>query len=73
MKPVDRILRQKALAFSLIAGCTLGTILKEQTGFGAGFLLDGILLACLFLGLALWVGAKRTERRGAREKQEPNE
>ena len=67
MSNVDRILKQKALAFSLVAMSALGTVFKEQWGLEGGLLLDGLLIACFVLGLFLWVGCKRMERRSCRE------
>jgi hypothetical protein len=72
MSNVDRILKQKALAFSFVAVSALGSVFKEQAGIEGGPLLDGILIACFVLGLALWLGSKTMERRGRREEEEKN-
>ncbi len=73
MKNTDRILKQKALAFSLVAMSALGSVFKEQSGIEGGPLLDGMLIACFSLGLFLWVGSKRMERRSRREEEERRE
>lgn len=73
MSNVDRILKQKALAFSLVAMSALGMVFKEQWGIEGGPLLDGLLIACFSLGLLLWVGSKRMERRSRREEDENRE
>jgi hypothetical protein len=73
MKDVDRILKQKALAFSLVATSALATVFKEQAGFEGGPLLDALLFGCLALGLLLWVGSKAMERRSRREEEEDRE
>ncbi len=73
MNDDQRILKQKALAFSLVAVTALGTVVKEQWGIEGGALLDGVLIACLALGLWLWVGSKRMERRIRRAKEEEEE
>jgi hypothetical protein len=73
MNDVQRILRQKALAFFLVAASALGSVLKEQAGMGGGVLLDGLLMACLAVGLLLWVQSKRRERRIRREGEEGRE
>jgi hypothetical protein len=70
MKNGDNILKKKALAFSLVAVTALGTVVKEQWAIQGGPLLDGVLIACLALGLWLWVGSKRMERRSRREEEE---
>ena len=67
MSSIDRILKQKALAFSLVAMSALGTVFKEQWGIEGGLILDGFLIACFALGLFLWVGSKGMERRSRRE------
>ena len=69
----ERILKQKALAFSLVAMSALGTVFKEQAGIEGGFLLDGLLMACLALGLFLWIQSKRMEWRGRRNDEEKRE
>ena len=70
MSSIDRILKQKALAFSLVAASALGTVAKEQAGIEGGPFLDGLLVACFVLGLALWIGTKAMERRSRREERE---
>ena len=70
MSNMDRILKQKALAFSLVAMSALGKVFKEQWGLEGGVLLDGLLIACFALGLFLWVGSKGMERRSRREEEE---
>ena len=72
-KRTDRILKQKALAFSLVAVSALGTVFKDQWGIAGGPLLDGVLIASLVLGVAFWISSKRMEsrsRRGDREKRQ---
>jgi|GEM_PF-3430047 len=69
MSNVDRILKQKALAFSLVAASALGTVFKGQWGIRGGPLLDGLLIVCFTLGLFLWLGSKRMERRSRREEE----
>ena len=73
MSNIDRILKQKALAFSLVAVSALGTVFKKQWDIGGGPLLDGLLIACFSLGLLLWLGSKRMERRSRREEEERRE
>ena len=73
MSHVERILKQKALAFSLVAVSALGTVVKEQWGIEGGPFLDGVLIACFAAGLWLWIGSKRLERRIRREKEERGE
>ena len=73
MRDVDRILKQKALAFSLVAMSALGTVAKEHAGINGGPLLDGLLIACLALGVLLWLGTKVMERRSRREEEEDRE
>jgi hypothetical protein len=73
MRNVDRILKQKALAFSLVGVSALGTVFKEQWGIEGGPLLDGLLIACFSLGLLLWLGSKGMERRSRREEREEEE
>ena len=73
MNHVERILKQKALAFSLVAVSALGTVVKEQWGIEGGPFLDGVLIACLAAGLWLWIGSKRLERRYRREEEEREE
>ena len=73
MSNVDRILKQKALAFSLLAVSALGTVCTEQAGIEGGPLLDGFLIAWFVLGLALWLGSKGMERRSRREEEEDRE
>ena len=63
---MDRVLKRKVLAFSLVAMSALGTVLKGQWGIRGGPLLDGFLAACLFLGLFFWIASKRMEYRGRR-------
>ena len=70
MSTVDRILKQKALAFSLVAASALGTVVKEQAGIEGSPLLDGLLVVCFVLGLVLWLGTKGMERRSRREEGE---
>jgi len=70
MSNVDRILKRKALAFSLVAMSAIGTVVKEQWGIEGGPLLDGLLIACFSLGLLLWLGSKGMERRSRREEEE---
>ena len=70
MSNVDRILKQKALAFSLVAMSALGKVFKEQWGLEGGVLLDGLLIACFVLGLFLWIGSNRMERRCRREEED---
>ena len=70
MNRFGTILKQKTLAFSLIAVSVLGTVCKEQWGIRGSALLDGVLLACLAAGLWLWIGSKRLERRARREQEE---
>ena len=70
MSNVDRILKQKALAFSFVAMSALGTVFKEQWGIEGSLLLDGLLIACFALGLFLWVGSKGMERRSRREEED---
>lgn len=66
----DKVLRQKALAFSLVATSALGAVFKEQSGLGGGLFLDGFLAACLALGLFFWISSKRMERRGRRNQED---
>jgi hypothetical protein len=73
MSNVDRILKRKALAFSLVAMSAIGTVCKEQWGIEGGPLLDGLLIACFSLGLLLWLGSKGMERRSRREEDEDRE
>lgn len=73
MSNVDRILKQKALAFSLVGVSALGTVFKKQWGIEGGPLLDGLLIACFSLGLLLWLGSKGMERRSRREEEEDRE
>ena len=73
MSTVDRILKQKALAFSLVGVSALGTVFKEQWGIEGGPLLDGLLIACFSLGLLLWLRSKGMERRSRREEEENRE
>ena len=73
MSKVDRILRQKALAFSLVGVSALGTVFKEQWGIEGGPLLDGLLIACVSLGLFLWLRSKGMEQRSRREQEENRE
>jgi hypothetical protein len=73
MSHVDRILKQKALAFSLVAVSALGTVFKEQAGIEGGPLLDGLLIGSFVLGLVLWLGSKGMERRSRREEEEDRE
>jgi len=73
MSKVDRILKRKALAFSLVAMSAIGTAFKEQWGIEGGPLLDGLLVACFCLGLLLWLGSKGMERRNRREEEENGE
>jgi len=73
MSSLDRILNQKALAFSLVGVSALGTVFKEQWGIEGGPLLDGLLIACFSLGLLLWLGSKGMERRSRREEEENRE
>ena len=65
----DKILKQKALAFALVAVSALGRVVKEQSGMEGGFLLDGLLMGCLAVGLFLWIGSKRMEWRNRRKKE----
>jgi hypothetical protein len=73
MNNADKILKQRALAFSLVAMSALGTVFKEQWGIEGGPLLDGLLIACFCLGLLLWLGSKGMERRIRREEEEDRE
>ncbi len=73
MSNVNRILKQKALAFSLVAMSALGTVFKEQWGIEGSPLLDGLMIACFCLGLLLWLGSKGMERRSRREEEENRE
>ncbi len=73
MSDVRTILKQKALAFFLIALSALGTVFKEQWGIDGGLLLDGVLIACFVLGLFVWVGSKRMERQSRQEEEEGKE
>jgi hypothetical protein len=66
-KRTDRILKKKALAFSLVAMSALGTVFKGQSGIEGSLLLDGFLMGCLALGLFFWIGSKRMEWRDRRE------
>ena len=72
-KRTDRILRNKALAFSLVAMSALGTVFKEQSGIEGGPLLNGLLIASLSLGVFFWISSKRTEWRSRRDSKESNE
>ena len=72
-KRTERILKQKALAFSLVAVSALGTVVKEQAGIEGGVLLDGLLMVCLALGLFLWIQSKRMEQRARRSREEKRE
>lgn len=73
MNHSDRILRLKALAFSLVAMSALGTVFKEQAGIEGGLLLDGLLMGCLAFGVLLWVQSKSMERRLRRKNKESRE
>ncbi len=73
MKDIRKILRQRFLAFSLVAAGGLGSVCKEQWGLDGGPVLDGVLMACFCLGLGLWVGSKRMERRSRRQQEEERE
>ena len=73
MSNVDRILKRKALAFSLVAMSAIGTVFKEQWDIGGSPLLDGFLIACFSLGIFLWLGSKRMERRSRRKEEERRE
>jgi hypothetical protein len=73
MSSIDRILKQKALAFSLVGVSALGTVFKEEWGIEGNDLLDGLLIACFSLGLLLWLGSKGMERRSRREEEENRE
>jgi hypothetical protein len=69
----DTILKRRILAFSLVAASTLGSVFKGQWGIDGGPLLDGILAACLVLGLFLWMASKRMESIGRRQRRQENE
>ncbi len=69
MRNADDILKRRVLAFAFVALSVLGTLFKEHWGIEGGFLLDGLLLACLALGLWLWVESKRMERRSRRDEE----
>ena len=69
-KKTDRILKRKALAFSLVAVSALGTVFKEQSGIEGGPLLDGLLIASLVLGLWFWIASKRMEWISRRHRKE---
>jgi len=69
-KRTDRILKQKALAFSLVAVSALGTVFKEQSRIAGGPLLDGLLMVSLVLGLWFWITSKRMEWRSRRDSKE---
>ncbi len=73
MHHAERVLKQKTLAFSLVAVSALGTVIKERWGIAGGPVLDGVLIACLVAGLWLWIGSKRLERRIRREQEESGE
>jgi hypothetical protein len=60
------MLKRKVLAFCLVATSALGNVLKGQWGIPRGPLLDGFLLACLILGVSLWIASKRMESKGGR-------
>jgi hypothetical protein len=66
----DQVLKQKALAFSLVAVSALGTVCKEQSGMAGGPLLDGFLIVSLVLGLWFWIRSKRMEWRIRRDSKE---
>ena len=63
-KRTDRILKRKALAFSLVAVSLLGTVFEEQSGIEGGPLLYGLLMVPLVLGLWFWITSKRMEKKG---------
>ncbi len=69
----DKVLRQKALAFSLVATSALGAVFKEHSGMGGGLLVDGFLAACLALGLFFWISSKRMEWRDRRHQEDNRE
>ena len=69
----DKILKQKALAFSLVAMSALGTVFKEQSGIEGDPLLNGLLIASLSLGVFFWIASKRTEWRSRRDGKENKE
>lgn len=69
----DNILKQKVLAFALVAASALGRVFVEQSGIQRSLLLDGLLTGCLALGLFLWIGSKRMERRGRGKKEKIEE
>ena len=73
MSNVDRILKQKALAFSLVAVSALGAVFREQWGMEGSPVFDGLLIACFSLGLVLWLGSKGMERRSRRDEEEERE
>jgi hypothetical protein len=73
MNRVERILTQKVLAFSLVAVSALGTVTKEQWGIKGCPFLDAVLITCFVVGLWLWIGSKRLERRNRREEEEREE
>ena len=71
---VNRIVKYRLLAFSMIAVSTLGSILKEdlqgkwdisRTGF-----LDAFLVVAFIAGLCLWVVSKIMEKRLHKETEE---
>ena len=71
-KRTDRILKQKALAFSLVAMSALGSVFREQWGIERGFLPDGLLIASFALGVFFWISSKRMEWRSRRNTKENN-
>jgi hypothetical protein len=69
----DNILKQKALAFSLVGMSALGAVFKEQSGIEGSLLLNGFLIASLALGVFFWIASKRMEWRSRRDSKENSE
>ena len=70
MRNADDILKRRVLAFSFVAISVFGTLFKEHWGIKAGPFLNGVLVACLALGIWCWVGSKKMERRSRRNQEE---